>query len=103
MLVTRVVAKLEAGGAQLSLLRVSRVLARRGYRTRLLVGTATPEGVQIAREHGIEPEVMGLAVDLQWHCDPAFAAWLAPRLVGANVVHAHMLERVVGGRAVDRG
>jgi len=91
MLVTRVVAKLEAGGAQLSLLRVSRVLARRGYRTRLLVGTATPEGVQIAREHGIEPEVMGSAVDLQWHCDPAFAAWLAPRLVGADVVHAHML------------
>jgi hypothetical protein len=34
---------------------------------------------------------MGAGVDLQWHCDPTFAAWLQPRLGGADVVHAHML------------
>jgi hypothetical protein len=91
VLVVRVLAKLEPGGAQLSLLRVARVLARRGHRTRLLAGIASPEGVELARAHGLEPEVMGSDVDLQWHCDPAFAAWLAPRLSAAEVVHAHML------------
>jgi glycosyltransferase involved in cell wall biosynthesis len=91
VLVGRVVAKLEPGGAQLSLLRVARVLAGRGHRMRLLAGIASPAGVEMARAHGVEPEVMGAGVDLQWHCDPAFAAWLEPRLDGADVVHAHML------------
>jgi glycosyltransferase involved in cell wall biosynthesis len=91
MLVARVVAKLERGGAQLSLLRVARVLAERGHRSRLLVGIATPEGVRLARAFDVEPEVMGSALDLQWHCDPRFGAWLAPRLADADVVHAHML------------
>ena len=91
MLVARVVAKLELGGAQLSLLRVAGALAERGHRTRLLAGNATPAGLQLARAHGVEAEVMGCGVDLQWHCDPGFAAWLAPRLSSADVVHAHML------------
>ena len=91
MLVGRVVAKLEPGGAQLSLLRVARVLAGRGHRMRLLAGIASPAGVELARAYGVEPEVMGSDADLQWHCDPAFVAWLEPRLGGVDVVHAHML------------
>jgi glycosyltransferase involved in cell wall biosynthesis len=86
-----VVAKLELGGAQLSLLRVARALAERGHVTRLLAGNATTAGVELARAHGFEVEVMGSGVDLQWHCEPSFAAWLAPRLAGVDVVHAHML------------
>ncbi len=91
MLVARVIAKLEPGGAQLSLLRVARALAARGHRTRLLVGFATDAGVALARAHGVEPELMGSEEDLQWRCDPGFAAWLEPRLAGVDVVHAHML------------
>ncbi len=91
MLVVRTLAKLEPGGAQLSLLRVSRVLAARGHPTRLLVGHATEEGVALARAHAIEPELMGSPIDLQYRCDDAFAAWIEPRLEGADVVHAHML------------
>jgi hypothetical protein len=89
--VARVVAKLELGGAQLSLLRVARALAARGHQTRLLAGNATPEGVALARAHGFEVQVTGLGSDLQWTCDPAFARWLAPRLLGVDLVHAHML------------
>jgi glycosyltransferase involved in cell wall biosynthesis len=91
VLITRVVSKLELGGAQISLLRVSHALAARGHRTRLLAGAATPAGVELARRFGIEAEVMGSAADLQWQCDPLFAAWLAPRLAEADLVHAHML------------
>ncbi|WP_445149627.1 glycosyltransferase [Baekduia sp. Peel2402] len=90
MLITRVLAKLEPGGAQLSLLRISRALAARGHQTRLLVAFASDAGVDLARAHGIEPELMGASADLQWRGDPAFAAWLAPRLTDADVVHAHM-------------
>ena len=104
MLVARVIAKLEPGGAQLSLLRVARALAARGHRTRLLVGFATDAGVALARAHGVEPELMGAEEDLQWRCDPAFAAWLEPRLAGADVVHAHMLGAWwAAGHAVARG
>jgi glycosyltransferase involved in cell wall biosynthesis len=91
VLIARVVSKLELGGAQLSLLRVASALAARGHRTRLFAGTATPDGVELARKFGIEAEVMGSEKDLQWHCDPGFAEWLAPRLVEADVVHAHMV------------
>jgi glycosyltransferase involved in cell wall biosynthesis len=91
VLVARVLAKLEPGGAQLSLLRVARALAARGHRTRLLVGFATEAGIALARAYGVEPELMGADEDLQWRCDPAFADWLEPRLPGADVVHAHMI------------
>lgn len=91
MLIVRVIAKLEPGGAQLSLLRVARALAERGHETRLLVGFASEAGVELARAHGLEPELMGAREDLQWRCDPAFAAWLEPRLRGADLVHAHMV------------
>lgn len=91
MLVARVIAKLEPGGAQLSLLRVARALAARGHRTRMLVGFATDAGVALARAHGVEPELMGAEEDLQWRCDAGFSAWLEPRLAGADVVHGHML------------
>jgi hypothetical protein len=49
VLIAWVVSKLELGGAQLSLLRVSRALAARGHRTRLFAGAATPSGVELAR------------------------------------------------------
>jgi glycosyltransferase involved in cell wall biosynthesis len=104
VLVARVLAKLEPGGAQLSVLRVARALAARGHRTRLLVGFATDPGVALARAHGVEPELMGAEEDLQWCCDPAFAAWLEPRLAGADLVHAHMLGAWwAAGRAVAPG
>lgn len=84
------VAKLDRGGAQLSLLRVAQSLTARGVSTRLLAAHATTEGIALAREHGCEPEVYGRAGNLQWIPDHGFAAWLAPRLVGADAVHAHM-------------
>lgn len=90
MRITRVIAKLEPGGAQLSLLRVARACATRGHETRLLAGFASDAGVALARAHGVEPELMGAREDLQWRCDPAFSTWLEPRLMGADVVHAHM-------------
>jgi glycosyltransferase involved in cell wall biosynthesis len=90
VLISRVLAKLEPGGAQLSVLRVAQALTARGHRTRLLVAFATDAGVELARAHGIEPELMGGEDDPQWRCEPAFADWLEPRLVGADVVHAHM-------------
>ncbi len=34
---------------------------------------------------------MGSVNDLQWTCEPAFAEWLAPRLLGVDLIHAHML------------
>jgi glycosyltransferase involved in cell wall biosynthesis len=88
--ITRVLAKLEPGGAQLSLLRVARALAVRGHRTRLLVGFATDAGVELARAHGLEPEVMPGGRNVQWRAEPAFADWLEPRLLDADLVHAHM-------------
>jgi len=84
------VAKLERGGAQLSLLRVARSLAARGVTTQLLAGWASAEGVELAREYGVEPEVFGEAGNLQWVPHEGFAAWLEPRLRSADAVHAHM-------------
>jgi glycosyltransferase involved in cell wall biosynthesis len=91
MLIARVVAKLELGGAQLSLLRIARALAKRGHGTRLLAGNASEEGIALAHAYGLEVQVMGSDLDLQWTCDPHFADWLAPRLLGVDLIHAHML------------
>lgn len=89
--VARVLAKLEPGGAQLSVLRVVRELRRIGIGSPpLLVGWASREGLELADRMGVEVDVYGREGDLQWRADPGFARWLAPRLSGAEVVHAHM-------------
>jgi glycosyltransferase involved in cell wall biosynthesis len=88
--VSRVLAKLEPGGAQLSVLRVVRALERLGLESRLLVGWASPDGLALAARMGVPVELYGEAGDLQWRADAGFARWLAPRLAGAPVVHAHM-------------
>jgi glycosyltransferase involved in cell wall biosynthesis len=84
-------AKLEPGGAQLSAFRLSSALRRLGIESRLLAGDATCEGIALAREHGLEPDRFHDGISgLQWTPSPAFAAWLTPRLAGAELVHAHM-------------
>jgi glycosyltransferase involved in cell wall biosynthesis len=86
----RVMAKLEPGGAQLSMLRVMVELRGRGIGSHLLCGWASADGLALARAHGVEPEVWAGGGNLQWTPDPAFAAWLVPRLQGADLIHAHM-------------
>jgi len=86
----RVMAKLEPGGAQLSMLRVMAELRGRGISSKLLCGWASEDGLELARQHGVEPEIWGSGGNLQWTPDPAFAEWLAPRLERAELVHAHM-------------
>lgn len=94
----RVLGKLEPGGAQLALLRLSRELHRRhGVQTMLLVGDATADGVRLAQRYGLQPIVFrfGSAVaplhNLQWQLSPRFAMWLADKLSDADLVHAHMV------------
>jgi glycosyltransferase involved in cell wall biosynthesis len=89
-LVTRVLAKLEPGGAQLSALRVVRGLEQHGISSRVLVGWASPEGLALAARMGVPVEVYGAGGDQQWQADPRFARWLEPRLRDAALVHAHM-------------
>lgn len=84
----RVVARLEPGGAQLSLLRISRALRGQGIETRLLCGSADAAGIALARDHGVAPEVYGTE-GLQRRADPGFAEWLRHRLEGAQLVHGH--------------
>jgi glycosyltransferase involved in cell wall biosynthesis len=88
--VPRVLAKLEPGGAQLSVLRVVRALEVTGIASRLLVGWASPDGLELAERMGVAVEVYGADGDLQWNAAPGFARWLAPRIAEAPVVHAHM-------------
>jgi glycosyltransferase involved in cell wall biosynthesis len=88
--VSRILAKLEPGGAQLSVLRVVRALEAFGIESRLLVGWASPDGLALAERMGVAVELYGEAGDLQWRADPGFAAWLVARLAGVSVVHAHM-------------
>jgi glycosyltransferase involved in cell wall biosynthesis len=89
-LVARVLAKLEPGGAQLSVLRVVRGLEAHGIGSRVLVGWASPGGLALASRMGVAVEVYGAGGDQQWQADPRFARWLAPRLSDASLVHAHM-------------
>jgi glycosyltransferase involved in cell wall biosynthesis len=86
----RVIAKLEPGGAQLSMLRVMAELGYRDIASQLLCGWASPEGLELARQHGVDPQVYGDDGNLQWVPAPRFADWLAPRLQTADLVHAHM-------------
>jgi glycosyltransferase involved in cell wall biosynthesis len=93
MRVVRIVGVLEPGGAQLSALRLSRALAGFGIdSSRLLAGEATGAGMGLARRYGVAIEVFspGEHRRLQWTPDGAFVDWLRPRLVGADLVHAHM-------------
>jgi len=94
----RVLGKLELGGAQLAVLRVSRELHRRyGVRTTLLVGDATQDGVRLAQRHGVQPVAFRSGSDLhplrnlQWQRSERFAAWLTDKLDDADLVHAHMI------------
>ncbi|MEA2177930.1 MAG: hypothetical protein QOG77_1227, partial [Solirubrobacteraceae bacterium] len=89
-LVVRVLAKLEPGGAQLSALRVVRALEAHDIASRVLVGWASPEGLELAARMGVPVETYGDGGDQQWQADPGFAHWLRPRLVDAPVVHAHI-------------
>ena len=93
MRVVRVIGVLEPGGAQLSALRLSRALTGYGIDSSLLLaGDATEAGVGVARRYGVAIEAFSLGVHrrLQWRPDDAFVEWLRPRLVGADLVHAHM-------------
>ncbi len=90
MLLARVIADLEPGGAQLHVLRVTRELAAHGIATRLLAGNANAEGLRLFEQAGVEVELLGAPERLQYSADLGLAAWLAPRLHGADVVHAHM-------------
>jgi glycosyltransferase involved in cell wall biosynthesis len=90
MFVVRVIAKLEPGGAQLSAFRLTRALEHHGIRCRFIAGDASPAGLRLARTHGIEVESFSEGLDLQWTPSERFAAWLAPRLRDADLVHAHM-------------
>jgi hypothetical protein len=67
LFVARVIAKLEPGGAQLGAFRLSASLRRHGIESHLLVGDATRAGIQVALEHGLEPECFQRRVTgLQW-------------------------------------
>jgi glycosyltransferase involved in cell wall biosynthesis len=96
--VRRVLGKLEPGGAQLALLRLSRELQRRhGVKTQLLVGDATPDGIRLASDHGVPTvvfrtsDVLNQQRNLQWQRSWRFAEWLSSQLGGADLVHAHMV------------
>lgn len=108
--VTRVIALLEPGGAQLSALRLARGLLGHGVEARVLAGEATAAGLALAARHGIEVEVhrrregRAWGNSLQWEPSEAFAEWLEPRLRDADVVHAHMFGAWwAAGRAMRSG
>src|SRR6266542_856558 len=93
MRVVRIIGVLEPGGAQLSALRLSRSLAGFGGDSSLLMaGDATEAGTGVACRYGVSIEAFspGEHRRLQWAPDGAFVDWLRPRLVGADLVHAHM-------------
>jgi len=108
MRVTRVLGVLEPGGAQLSALRLARAQATLGVETRLLAGDATPQGLALAEHFGFEAEVLQVHDEIdhsprQWTPDPLFARWLGDRVIGADLVHAHMFGAWwAASRAVPR-
>jgi glycosyltransferase involved in cell wall biosynthesis len=90
MLIARVIARLEPGGAQLGALRLIKALGERGIASRVLAGEATLHGVHLFRQAAVEVDVWGRGAGLQYECSQGFATWLRPRLTGADLVHAHM-------------
>jgi glycosyltransferase involved in cell wall biosynthesis len=90
VLVARVIARLEPGGAQLGALRLIQALREHGIDSRVFAGEATLHGARLFRRAGVELEVWGRAAGLQYECSEGFAAWLRPRLASADLVHAHM-------------
>src|SRR3954462_6336949 len=91
MRLTRVIAKLEPGGAQLGVLRITAALRRHGITTRVVAGYATREGRRLFAAAGVAPEVWPDGdAGLQYEPRSKFARWLAPRLEDADLVHAHM-------------
>ena len=104
MRLTRVIARLEPGGAQLGVLRVTAALRRLGVETRVIAGDATREGRRLFGAAGIGVEVWsGGDARVQHEARPAFADWLAPRLAGADVVHAHSFGAWWAAAAAIRG
>ena len=90
MRLTRVIADLEPGGAQLHVLRLARALVAHGITTNVLAGHVTPDGWRLAEAAGVTVDAWDAPHRLQYEPDPGFAAWLEPRLAHADVVHAHM-------------
>ncbi len=90
MLVARVIARLEPGGAQLGALRLIGALGERGIVSRVLAGEATLHGARLFRRAAVEVDVWGRGAGLQYECSQGFASWLRPRLADADLVHAHM-------------
>ena len=88
--VARVIGVLERGGAQLSALRLSAALRSDGFVTRLYAGDATDAGIALAATFDVQVETFARQAHLQWVPSTDFAAWLRPRLAGADLVHAHM-------------
>ena len=64
MLVARVIARLEPGGAQLGALRLVQALRQRGIGCQLLAGEATLHGVRLFRQAGVEVDVWGRGAGL---------------------------------------
>lgn len=96
MRVVRVLGVLEPGGAQLSALLLAAALRGHGVVTTLLAGDATPAGQALAARYGFPAEAFRVRDvvpphSLQWTPEQGFANWLGPRLVGADLVHAHMV------------
>lgn len=98
MRVIRVLGKLEPGGAQLAILRLTRELERRhGVDTTLLVGDATPDGLRLAQRYGVDPVAWHVRPkldplrNLQWERSRRFADWLTDKVEETDLVHAHML------------
>lgn len=88
--VARVIGVLSPGGAQLSALRLAVALRAHGVSTRLYAGDATPEGLALAAQYSVPVEAFAADDHLQWVPSDAFATWLRPRLLRADLVHAHM-------------
>ena len=96
MRLVRILGTLEPGGAQLSTLRLTVALRRRGITTTVLAGDAIPAGIELLARYGTPAEAYRVAdripsCSLQWTPRDDFAEWLAPRLAGADIVHGHMI------------